>query len=89
MLCLRHLKSEILHRYNRNWLKNKDIIRLACSEQAARWIHGDSVTEKGREILKYENGYVKRDTTEEIKKKGYNIQTITKRLEDIYLNNKN
>lgn len=42
-----------------------------------------------REILKYENGYVKRDTTEEIKKKGYNIQTITKRLEDIYLNNKN
>lgn len=250
---LRHLKSEILHRYNRNWLKNKDIIRLACSEQAARWIHGDSVTEKGkviyihnaievdnfkyeqevekkyrkefglenkfvvecvgrfayqknyeflaeifseirkknktavlvcvgdeggmkeivlekfkklkvmdslrllgiredvaqimqmfdvfvlpsrweglgivyieaqaagvqtfasdvvpkeakvtellhyislkkspevwaREILKYENGYVKRDTTEEIKKKGYNIQTITKRLEDIYLNNKN
>jgi len=32
---------------------------------------------------------VKRDTTEEIKKKGYNIQTITKRLEDIYLNNKN
>lgn len=250
---LRHLESEILHRYNRNWLKNKDIIRLACSEQAARWIHGDSVTEKGkviyihnaievdnfkyeqevekkyrkefglenkfvvgcvgrfayqknyeflaeifseirkknktavlvcvgdeggmkeivlekfkklkvmdslrllgiredvaqimqmfdvfvlpsrweglgivyieaqaagvqtfasdvvpkeakvtellhyislkkspevwaREILKYENGYVKRDTTEEIKKKGYNIQTITKRLEDIYLNNKN
>lgn len=47
---LRHLKSEILHRYNRNWLKNKDIIRLACSEQAARWIHGDSVTEKGKVI---------------------------------------
>lgn len=38
---LRHLKSEILHRYNRKWLENKDIIRLACSKQAARWIHGE------------------------------------------------
>lgn len=65
-------------------LKNKDNIvglhYISLKKSPEVW---------AREILKYENGYVKRDTTEEIKKKGYNIQTITKRLEDIYLNNKN
>lgn len=44
---LRHLKSEILHRYNRKWLENKNIIRLACSEQAAKWNHGKKEFLKG------------------------------------------
>lgn len=45
---LRNIKSEILHRYNRKWLENKQIIRLACSEQAARWIHGNRLTDEGK-----------------------------------------
>lgn len=45
---LRHLKSEILHRYNRKWMSNKPIVRLACSRQAANWIHGKKVTESGK-----------------------------------------
>lgn len=45
---LRHLKSEILHRYNRIWMANKDIIRLACSEKAAYWIHGKRVTNEAK-----------------------------------------
>ena len=48
---LRHLKSEILHRYNRRWLANRNIIRLACSEQAAIWIHGNKVTQKGQVLI--------------------------------------
>ena len=45
---LRHLKSEILHRYNRMWLMNKDIDRFACSLKAAEWIHGKKVTKEGK-----------------------------------------
>lgn len=48
---LRHLKSEILHRYNRLWLQNKDIIRLACSKKAANWIHGKKVTANNKVII--------------------------------------
>lgn len=45
---LRHFKSEILHRYNRLWLSNKNIVRLACSEKAAMWIHGKRITKLGK-----------------------------------------
>ncbi len=38
---LRHFRSEILHRYHRMWLKNKDITRFACSPEASKWIHGN------------------------------------------------
>ena len=45
---LRNLKSELLHRYNRIWLSRRNIVRLACSEKAARWIHGNKVTDLGK-----------------------------------------
>lgn len=37
---LRNFRAEILHRYNRKWLENKNIYRFACSKLAAEWIHG-------------------------------------------------
>lgn len=45
---LRHFRSEILHRFNRLWLANKDIVRLACSTKAAVWIHGKKNVKKGK-----------------------------------------
>lgn len=45
---LRNLKSEILHRYNRFWLSKRKIIRLACSDKAARWIHGKRIVNEGK-----------------------------------------
>lgn len=44
---LRHLKSEVLHRFNRIWMRNKNIIRLACSRKAACWLFGKATTESG------------------------------------------
>ncbi len=38
---LRNFKAELLHKRNRKWLENKDIYRFACSELAAKWIHGE------------------------------------------------
>lgn len=37
---LRNFKAEMLHKYNRKWLEDKNIYRFACSKLAAKWIHG-------------------------------------------------
>lgn len=39
---LRNFRAEVLHRYNRKWLENKNIYRFACSKLAAKWIHGEN-----------------------------------------------
>lgn len=77
---LRHLKSEILHRYNRWWMSRRDIVRLACSAKAARWIHGNKLTEAGKvKIIK---------NAIEIKKFKYNVEIEQEYRKQLSLNGK-
>lgn len=55
----------------------KNIRSLSLQEPIENW---------SKEILKYNNGYERKDTSETIRRSGYDIKQVAKGLEEFYLN---